>query len=347
MANPFAIEPANPLQALMMGQQGYNQGRKYVQEGALTRAGQLYAAGDIKGAQAAAAQGGSLQALMGFAGLQNSDRDFAFRQEEAKRSQGNTDISQDLQERQINASAGQSAAQLALQRQQFEFMRQQGMRPEKVDIGGVPMLLDRNTNKLMPIGGMPAAPSDIPSGLDPATVRKERAQTFVKNEAADRELQEGGKGVLAMVDQLEKKILDPTDPKVGKKFGAAAGPFVAPASDAYAYDPRKLAYEGLQSRESKAYLDQIKQDAQAINSTLQRAILKGGGSITNDERAQVNQILGAVMNARSPEDAKALLDNFRGIARKMFKLPDAQAAAPSGPAQPGAIPPPPSGFVIQ
>lgn len=347
MANPFLVAPANPLQALMMGQQGYNQGRKYVQDNALSRAGQLYAAGDIKGAQAAAAEGGSLQALMGFAGLQNSDRDFAFRQEEAKRAQGNTDISQDLQERQIAATAAQNAAQLDLQRKQFAWQQEQGNRPEVRDINGVPMLLDRKIKTLVPINGMPAAPANIPPGVDPATYRKEQAQAAVKNEVADRELRDGGQSVIGMVEQLERKISDPTNPKVSEKFKSAAGAFAGPFSDAPGWTPHKIAYEAVQSRESKAYLDQIKQDAQAINSTMQRNLLKGGGSISNDERTQISQILGGIASARSPEDAMALLNNFKGIVRRMFKMPDAQPAQSGAPPQAGAIPPPPPGFVQQ
>jgi hypothetical protein len=144
---------------------------------------------------------------------------------------------------------------------------------------------------------------------------------------------------------LEKKISSPADPKVAQRFGAATGPFVAAASDASTWDPRKWAYEGVQSRESKAYLDQIKQDAQAINSTMQRALLKGGGAISDSERASINQILGAIAQARSPNDAKALLGNFRGIVRQMFKLPDAgQSTAAQAPA---GLPPLPPGFVVQ
>jgi hypothetical protein len=38
MANPFLIEPANPLQALMMGQQGYKTGKEYATEARRTNA---------------------------------------------------------------------------------------------------------------------------------------------------------------------------------------------------------------------------------------------------------------------------------------------------------------------
>jgi hypothetical protein len=342
MANPFQVTPPNVLQALLMGQQGFDTGRKSMQDAAMSEAGRLYAAGDVKGAQAAASRGGSLQALMGFANLQNNDRDYAFRQTEAQRAQQNADRGFGLQEKQVNATLGNSAASQALARAQFEFMK----RPEVRDVNGVPMLVNRETGTMAPIGGMPAAPANIPAGVDPATYKREQAQAAVKSETENKALTEGGQGVLAMVDQLERKISSPSDPKVAQKFGAATGPFVAAASEASTWDPRKWAYEIGRTNDSKAYLDQIKQDAQAINSTMQRALLKGGGAISDSERASINQILGQIAAARSPEDAKALLGNFRGIVRQMFKLPDAgQPGASPQPTPAGNLPPLPPGFV--
>lgn len=130
MANPFQVAPPNVLQALLMGQQGFDTGRKAMQDAAMSEAGRLYAAGDVKGAQAAASRGGSLQALMGFANLQNNDRDFSFRQTEAQRAQQNADRGFGLQERQINATAGNTAAAQALARAQFAYQQEQGNRPE-------------------------------------------------------------------------------------------------------------------------------------------------------------------------------------------------------------------------
>lgn len=136
MANPFAVAPANPLQALMMGTQGYNMGKQSLQDAALSEAGRLYAAGDVKGAQALAARGGNLQALMGFGQQANNERDFAFRQTEAQRAQQNADKSFGLQERQINATAGNTAASQALARAQFAYQQEQGNRPEIREVTG-------------------------------------------------------------------------------------------------------------------------------------------------------------------------------------------------------------------
>ena len=354
MANPFEVQPVNVLQALMMGQQGYNTGRKAVQDAALTEAGQLYAAGDLKGAQAAASRGGSLQALMGFANQANNERDFAFRQTEAQRAQQNADRGFGLQEKQINATLGNSAATRALAEKQFQFQVEQGNRPEiretvdpNTGAKSFFMVDRKNPSNVTPINvpsASPSVPSNIPAGVDPTTYRREMAQAAVKDVTSTRDLQEGGKTVMGMIDNLEKKIISQTDPKVSQQFSAATGPFVSAASEASTWDPRKWMYEVGRTRESKAYLDQIKQDAQALNSTMQRALLKGGGAISDSERASVNQILGQITAARSPEDAQALLTNFRGIVRQMFKMDGGQPAA-SG--QPGGLPPLPPGFVVQ
>lgn len=154
--NPYFIEPANassPLQSLMMG---YDAGQKRLQQAAIQRAGEMFAKGDIAGAQAAAAEGGSLQALMGFAGLNNNERDFAFRQSEAARAQENTTKSLGLQERQIGATAANTAAQQALARAQFDYQKEQGNRPEIREVtddnGNKSLVLvDRKTNAVQPV----------------------------------------------------------------------------------------------------------------------------------------------------------------------------------------------------
>lgn len=284
---------------------------------------------------------------MSLSSLGRDQRDYAFRETQAARAQENAMRGFGLQERQINATAANTAAQQALARQQFEYQKEQGDRPEIRDVNGTLMLVDRKTNRLTPINGMPPPPANIPPGVDPATYRKEQAQAAVKSEVADRDLREGGQSVMGMIDQLERKISNPVDPKVSQKFGAATGPFVGPASDASAWDPRKWLYEAGRTRESKAYLDQIKQDAQAINSSVQRALLKGQGAVSDSERASIAQILGAITQARSPEDAVALLGNFKGIVRKMFKIPDGQSQQAAAPSQANGLPPLPPGFVVQ
>lgn len=156
MANPFYVPPANALQALMMGVEGYGQGQKSMQSAALQEAGQLYAQGDIAGAQAAAARGGNLQALMGFAGLQNQERDFGFRQTEAQRSQGNTERGFGLQEKQIAATAGNQTVTRDLARQQFEHAKEVANRAE------IKTVKDANGNEVLVRIARDGTPTPIP-----------------------------------------------------------------------------------------------------------------------------------------------------------------------------------------
>jgi hypothetical protein len=71
--NPFSVQVVNPLQALLIGQQAYATGqenaKKQAQEQARTEAGQLYAAGDTKGALSRLLMGGDLQGAGTYSGL--------------------------------------------------------------------------------------------------------------------------------------------------------------------------------------------------------------------------------------------------------------------------------------
>lgn len=73
MANPFAVEVFNPLQALLLGQQSYNTGiensKKQAMERARAEAGALYQQGDTKGALARLLTGGDLQGAGTYSGL--------------------------------------------------------------------------------------------------------------------------------------------------------------------------------------------------------------------------------------------------------------------------------------
>jgi hypothetical protein len=104
MANPFSIDPPDAIKMLLMGKQGYDQGKERNVDMVRQQAAQefqtnpqsalarLLGAGDVQGAQAIASMG-------------NNARDFAFRQQEAQRAQGNADRSYGLQERQLAATA--------------------------------------------------------------------------------------------------------------------------------------------------------------------------------------------------------------------------------------------------
>lgn len=76
-SNPFDVEVVNPLQALLLGQQSYASGiesnKKRAMEAARNEAGQLYAAGDVKGALARLLTGGDLQGAGTYSGLDQND----------------------------------------------------------------------------------------------------------------------------------------------------------------------------------------------------------------------------------------------------------------------------------
>jgi hypothetical protein len=104
---------------------------------------------------------GDREGALSLAQLGNNQRDFAFRQQEASRAQGNADRGFGLQERQINATAGNTAASQALARAQFDFTKEQGNRPdirETKDANGNPtfVMIDRKNNSTVPLK-MPGA----------------------------------------------------------------------------------------------------------------------------------------------------------------------------------------------
>lgn len=334
MANPFEITPVNPLQALMMGQQGYDRGRKTVQDSALSEAGRLYAAGDVKGAQALAAQGGSLQALMGFAGLQNSDRDYQRALANDTRSQGNTEAQLALQRQQIAATAGNTAASQALARAQFAFQQEQGNRPEIREVTG------QNGDKSLVL-----VDRKDPSKVQPVTVP---GQTGEKNNPflAGGNMNEGQSNAALYADRAMKaeRVLSgagvSSTGASATERGRAAVPLVG----------NFLASENFQK------FDQARRDFTA-------AILRkeSGAAIGKDEYANADR-----QYFPQPGDSASVIEQKRqnrisaikgigaaaGTGYKPSTTLDAQGnvidrGQPQQAAQPSALPPLPPGFVVQ
>jgi hypothetical protein len=353
MANPFQVNVPNAFQALMVGERSY--------EGASEAAKQRNISAVREEAAQEILQGGNLQNA--FAKLMRVDPEGAKTLATVmhnKQTAAHQSASLAQQGEYQRGSLAQQGASLAEQRRQND--RNYGLAaaqpitlkgPDGEDFsaardnrapGGYRVL---NPTE-MPGGTPQTAGPPIPPGVDRKTYRRELAQEAVK----DAGLREGGQQVLDMVDQLETKINDPKNPEVAQKFGAATGPFVSAANEASTWDPRKWAYEASQPRETKAYLDRIKQDAQTINAVMQRNLLKGQGAVSENERAQINEILGKIAGSRSPEDAQALLNNFRSVVRKMFKMPDQKPNTNlTGPGKTITgievtdLPPPPAGFI--
>lgn len=176
-----------------------------------------------------------------------------------------------------------------------------------------------------------------------------------KDAAKSAEKEQAGSKVIGLIDRLISKTQDPDDPKKDNKlFAEAAGPTHEYASNQPVWNPARLAYEYTPlgpSKEAQGFLGQIRSDAQAINSELQRAYLSGQGAVTENERAQISDILGRVAAARSPQEARGLLNNAKGILgiamQRGYVVPSASGskeppAAPpssSAPPRPANVPP--------
>jgi hypothetical protein len=165
----------------------------------------------------------------------------------------------------------------------------------------------------------------IPPDVNPNKYVEELSKKRADLAAQQKERERVAGNVLKIVDGLEEKTRDPL-------FAQATGPNRAWASN---QDPNTLwrqMYERGQDPKAQMMLRLVKQDAQAINSELQRAYLSGQGSVTENERAQISQILGDIAGARSPDEAQAMLRNVRTIiataAQRGYVVPGAPAAAP-------------------
>jgi len=196
----------------------------------------------------------------------------------------------------------------------------------------------RNLSSALPqTGTVPGAPPDQQSSADetaiPSTAtpvqatpapalplnRRKAIDAYSKetgeNVAKTEEREKVGSRIFKLIDSLEEKTKDPL-------FKEAAGPTREYASGQPVWNPARAIYEYNPlggSEKAKTFLDTIKSDAQAINSELQRAYLQGQGAVTENERAQINQIFGNIAAARSPEAAQAMLKNARALITASFQ----------------------------
>jgi hypothetical protein len=229
--------------------------------------------------------------------------------------------------RQLEQSMGINREELELKRQQFQHQKDQANRPVfhntfDPTIGEAvptPYRFTPNGVEQMPVmgrqmpqvvPGQPVIPPP-PIGGDAKKWRMDQTEEMAKTSA----LRSGGARVLGLVDQIEKKTNDPM-------FKEAIGPFSAEASEQPLWSPMRLGYEALQSKDAKTFLGQVRQDANALDSIMQRELLKGQGVISDPERAAIAKIKGEIAAARSPEHARQLLGNFRGVVRNLFQLDD-------------------------
>lgn len=202
--NPFTVQVPNVNGALAALMQGYGFAQKNAQDAALREAGQLYAAGDVAGAKAAAARSGSLQVLMGIENLQHNERDFGFRQTESQRAQQNADRGFGLQEKQLGQSAAQNARDYALRQQQFA--ETQRMNNAQLEGSKTPAGFERNPEGgLRPVAGGPQ---------DPAYIADTRKPQNLSVSDITKLSEEGGK--FANINTFQSTF---KDSYAGKPFG--------------------------------------------------------------------------------------------------------------------------------
>lgn len=173
-------------------------------------------------------------------------------------------------------------------------------------------------------GGQP----QIPEGVNAREYVKKYSNEMGEQAAKNTEKGNAGSRVIGMIDALSDKTRDP-------KFAEGAGPFMEYGRSSSPINPARWAYEANNSltefkrrNEGKSkegaptvagFMDSVAQDVQAIRSELQRAYLSGQGPVTENERAQINEILGAIGGARNPEEARALLNNAKSVIARAFQ----------------------------
>ena len=192
---------------------------------------------------------------------------------------------------------------------------------------------------------IPSTATPVQSASDQLPINRRKAIDAYSKETGEQiaksnEKQQAGTKVIGLIDRLISKTQDPDDPKKDSKlFAEAAGPTHEYASRQEMWNPARIGYEYTPlgpSKEAQGFLGQIRSDAQAINSELQRAYLSGQGAVTENERAQISDILGKVAAARSPQEARGLLNNAKEIIavamQKGYATPGAaEGAKPAAP----------------
>lgn len=125
MANPFAIEPANPMSALMAGVQGYDRSAKSAKEAEMQAGRQdamaaLQGGGDPRSALARLIGIGDVQGAKAIADFAEHDANRSFRQQESVRAQGNADREFGFRNTESDRSQSNADRSFGLQQQQAE-----------------------------------------------------------------------------------------------------------------------------------------------------------------------------------------------------------------------------------
>lgn len=278
------------------------------------------------------------QRAMSLATLGNNERDFKFRESEAARAQENANKGFALQERQINATAGNTAAQQALARAQFEFQKSQALRPEirSTDDGLVSIDSQRNAATVLPITGRPneAAPAVMqpPPGVNRKAWLEARSKQL--GNIDDKAVMEADKAV-----QAGSHALTALDRALSLSQSAYSGPF-AQQRGYYASQ-----FGGQRGTDTELLTNTV------TNTALENLRATFGGNPTEGERKILLDVQGAASQApqvreqiyREARDAAARRIEFnRKMAEDMrsgqYLLPQAARQQPQQAQQTSGVP---------
>ncbi len=284
-------------------------------------------------------------------------QELAFRQQEAGRAQSNTDRSFGLQREQFEESrkikpqihwekgfdpANPDASRPVLIFPKPGTAEGYGTRyltPEQATGTGLPQIGSPDVRQNVgpetpqfaeppPAMGAPGSTTPQQPGGQPVMNMKkyyeELGQEKAKLDVKGQEQGQAGEKLNTLITELDKKTRHPLFKQgTGVYAGALGG--ASPLIAGTVPNPARGAYEMFDTisggTEAKNYMGQVRSDAQAINSELQRVYLKGQGSVTEFERKQIDNILGNIEGSRSPEHAQAQLANLRKIVATTLSRP--------------------------
>lgn len=342
--NPYFVAPANPLQALMSGVQGYDRGKAGAAEDEMkagrTEAMQaLQSGGDLRS---------PLAKLIGIGDTKGAAviADFAKNNAEGQGVYGTPIYGTDPQGKTVLGAIGKQG--------QFRQLDTGGVEVnpgvKMIDTGTGTLVVDSRSGRPIGAQGQPAqggapsagAPNGAPSQPMPQGVSPQQPATYVPKDVAGaakakEQGTEQGKADFSLPNTLAKAdqsiaVVDKLLNHPGRETATGLSSVI---------DPRNY-LPATNAKNFQITLDQLKGQAflQAFES------LKGGGAISEVEGAKATQAIARLNTAQSDDEFKSALTDLRGIlvagkqrAQEMASRPvppqqSAQPQRPQGPAAP-------------
>lgn len=318
MANPYFIEPANPMQALLSGQKGYDYGQEQQKNRARDEAAQQFLAGDQRGAIAKLLATGDVQGATAIAGIQNNEE------------------SRKLQERGV-----------ALAERQAVDKPQNMIDP---NTGQIVRITPGGQASYINPTGTPAAGAGppIPPGADPKTYRVETSKKLVANEEDALKSAKAAAEFKPLIDQAVEAYKKATTmgaigPFVGDERARAVNKYTIQSDAEKQRQIYDRALSALQIRISAAQNkgqgqvsnferqmyakqfpdlkslnpeDQVKYLEQIQSDTNQHIAAGSGGALANSPSSQAALNMPSVFNGSSPQSGppqpgKTVVNGYR------------------------------------